>query len=390
MIFKGGSRRGATYDDSIYGSGMTYPKARAKSTGFSEADYREAHIHCALASHGLPVDNMHPLAEATLDGGREFPISTLAASSLEVAGRPVSDDFDGYRTIIAALSTTDFPDAMLAVARGLAASRRSSTLQAILALTKRLEVLNYKDWSYSIVDLHDLPLPDANTTKKWHAVKTVATGQFIRTFTLHGLLIMSRQALVNDDKGFLRASVPATVDKCHRGEMRQGIVGTLEANADMQDGDPLFSDGTGNRVTAALDSNGLATAFATLRKQPTEGGDPTDAEPAVLLVHPDDELAALVLVESIPHERLPRVVASAHLSGDSYYLFADPAMYPVLGRVMMQGYDDTAVKFSGLQPAFEIMPDGSRRDYPGIAFEFSHSVGYAVLSRVGAVRVDKQ
>lgn len=344
----------------------------------------------AFALHmGLPRMDAHPLATRHLERG-PFGILNLAETILAAGnGRPPERMGDGYGTIIKAMSTAEFPSVVSETLRGLAAARQSDTLADLVALTAALELPSYNSQSYSLVDLEGLPAPSPNEMSEYHFANVRLTGETIQAHSTFARILITRQALVNDDRGFVRAALAAFTAAAHRNEMAL-LTGLVEANANLADGAPLFGAGTRNLVTAALDATGLGTAYSKLRSQPTEGGDPSDAAPAALLVHADDERAALALMEALPADRRCRVVATARLStAGKWYLFARPDLYPVIGRVRLTGSGPSAVSFGGLEPAVTRERDGTIREYPGVALPATHSVGYSVLSRIGAVACSK-
>ena len=134
----------------------------------------------------------------------------------------------------------------------------------------------------------------------------------------------------------------------------------------MQDGSLLFGAGTSNATTADLTAERLGTAFFALRRQPTEAGDPSDAQAALILLRADDEDAS------------------------TWHVFADQRTFPLIGRIRSTGAPDSAATFGRLEPASRHDPaTGQVTDYPGVALPATHGVGYSRLSRIGAVRPSK-
>ena len=353
-------------------------------------DQREA-LRDAFAAGFLhrPGRDPHPLASEYLKAG---PMSyvRLAEQCLALAGHRVAADGDGFNAIRAALRTADFPSIIEETARGLAEARQSTQLADLLALTAQLEVPTYAAQSYSMVDLDNLPAPGATTLANYVFPTVKLTGEPIQTFGVLAKILITRQALTNDDRNLVRAAVNAFLAAAHRNEMKT-LAALLEANATLEDGTALFATAKGNLVTAALDSGGLASAFAALRETPVESGDPADAACSAILVHSDDEVGTLELVEALPEPRRPRVVATANLAtAGAWYVFASPITHPAIGRVRMVGAPESAVTFGGMVDATQRDPvTGEIREYPGVALEATHNVGYSVLSRIGVVKCSK-
>ena len=71
-------------------------------------------------------------------------------------------------------------------------------------------------------------------------------------------------------------------------------------------------------------------------------------------------------------------------------MFASPITHPAIGRVRMVGAPESAVTFGGMVDATQRDPvTGEIREYPGVALEATHNVGYSVLSRIGVVKCSK-
>lgn len=359
----------------------------------SPADVRQISAHALLYAHGVKVRAMHPSAEHLVRGGKSYSILDAAEAAIELHGGPGAipgrGQGDGYSTIVQAMSTADFPAIISTTLRGLTQERRSEALQDILALTAQIEAASYKPESYSFVDLEDMPAPSAATTEDFHFANVAASGEDVRLYSLFTKILVTRQALTNDDRGFVRAAIAAFTAHAHRNEM-QTIAGLIESTDTLSDGTALFDAGESNLVTATLDAAGLGTAYSTLRAQPTESGDVSDAAPAIMLVHSDDEFAALALTETLPADRRPRVVATANLSDATvWYLLGNPATHPVIARTRLDGSDVSAVNFGGFEPAIWQDRDRKTHSYPGVVIPATHSVGFNVVSRIGAIKCSK-
>jgi hypothetical protein len=256
--------------------------------------------------------------------------------------------------------------------RGLAEARTADPglLQDVLALTHPLRVRDYRAASYSHVDLEDLPAPGPSEMQEYRVVTARLTGEPIRVHSLFAKILVSREALTNDDRGFVQAAVGAFLAQAHRNELR--TVSSLLESGTMTDGEPIFHADFANVGSGIVNDAGLMGAVLALRTQTTEGGVPSNARPAVLLVHPTDEVPALQLVQTLPEDRRPRVVTSAFLADTHWYLLADPGVYPIVGRVLLDGAGESAVSFGPFEQA-SVLRDGEQVDYNGLALPATHS-----------------
>lgn len=327
---------------------------------------------------------LHPFAQALVERGDvSFAAAARHVAAIHRGYEGLSaNDIPDSQVVSMSLSTGDFPDLLANTASGIARERRSLQLDGILALTFALEATNYRPQSWSHVDLDGVPQPSTNTAPTpYAAVKIRPTGEQVQIASVFCKIEVPREALINDDRGLFRAGVLAFLAAAARNEAAM-LYGLIAANPTLKDGQALFGAATSSLVTStALDSDGLGAAYAALRKQPTESGATSDAPAATLLVHADDEVTALELTESLPEARRPLVVATSALpDATSWYILGDPEDFPVFGRVRMVGSEVAGVTFERAVPA---------KDSFAIALPVSHQVGFSILSRIGAVRVDK-
>ena len=105
------------------------------------------------------------------------------------------------------------------------------------------------------------------------------------------------------------------------------------------------------------------------------------ADAAFLVVNGADEVSALALMDTMQHaDPAPKVIASAHVPSGSWFVMADPAEFPVIARATTGGSRDSVWAESQRK---------TRINIDGIGIRLNHAVGYAPVSRIGIVRVDK-
>ena len=380
-VFRGG--RGGSYDARTgeYRDTPSPPPSRKPAASpFRAEDHIEATKHMLADAFGVPVKLPHPIAAATLREGPPFTLNDAAETALEMAGYPLKAGEDPYREILAAsMNTSTFPAIIEETWRGVARARRSPLLDKLLLLTHQLQVRDYKAQSFSMVDLAGMPAPGESTMGEWTDVVPRVTGETIQAFSLFARISISVQALVDDDRNLFRSAIAAFLRSAHSAEL-QKLTSMITANANLRDDNsPLFHEDHGNALTGLAPSlTTYEAAVKALRDQRTEGGDKTDADPHVILTPAEWEMQALELVKKLPMDYRPQVVATSHLPASAWYVMADPELFPVFGRVRREGAELSAVSFG----PFEV-----NENTPGVYVPATHSVGYSVLSRVGAVRV---
>lgn len=163
---------------------------------------------------------------------------------------------------------------------------------------------------------------------------------------------LTRQALVNDSLGAF-ADFPGMVALRVAAQENALVFACLTANSGagikMRDGEALFSTDHSNIATtaAAPSVEALGLARAGLRGQKTMDGLKLNPTPKYLLVSPDNETLADQLTTAItpavagnvnPFVNRLQPLSDAELSGTGWYLFGDPAAWPLL----VYGYLDGA------------------------------------------------
>jgi hypothetical protein len=153
------------------------------------------------------------------------------------------------------------------------------------------------------------------------------------------------------------------------------IFSTLESNPTLADNAPLF--GESNTITGALSDTNLDAAIGRIALQETASGDYHGFGAAVLAVSSADYGLALRLNKNMDSPL--KVIQSPYVSAGHWYVFADPAAAPVIGRLTLVGSNPLRIEQN----------DGRTSDgnfFDGVVFAFGHDVGYAIINRVGVIR----
>jgi hypothetical protein len=177
-----------------------------------------------------------------------------------------------------------------------------------------------------------------------------------RVQTFARAFIVSRQMLINDDLMAFAGAAQMMANAAAATEAAQ-IAGMLtQASGDgpilPSDGVRLFSTAAtrGNKAVsgAALSVTSLGAASAAMRDQRhLDGATPTNARPRFLVVGSALEVPARQLVASVmvpnqtssvnPFAGELETVVDARMTGNSWRLFADPALFPVLTLAYLEG-----------------------------------------------------
>lgn len=167
---------------------------------------------------------------------------------------------------------------------------------------------------------------------------------------------LTRQMLVNDRLGALAEIMSGYGRTVSRFEELTFYVMMLSANTKLADGKVVFHTDHNNLAGsgAAIGTAVLSTGKAAMRKQKGLDGATLNLTPRILLVSPDKEDEALQYLAPISANDSVKVnvhvgtltpVVAAELSGNAWYLFADPAEAAVYQWGFLDGYTAPRVRF---------------------------------------------
>ena len=179
-------------------------------------------------------------------------------------------------------------------------------------------------------------------------VKAMTTGEAVEGYALKtfaGTFSLSRKAIINDDLGAFGRWGEMMGRAAAETEAAQ-LIGLLTANAGggvkLSDGQNLFHASHGNLAAsgAALSETSLSAARLAMRTQKgLDGKTPVNVVPRYLLVGPALETAAEKLLATInttttedanPFGGRLSLLVEPRITGNGWYVFADPASAPVL------------------------------------------------------------
>ncbi len=187
-------------------------------------------------------------------------------------------------------------------------------------------------------------------------IKSITRGEASESYaidTFAGIISYSRKLQINDDLSALADTTRALGAAAAEKEANLLVALLLEGGQTgplMSDGNRLFSAAHGNLATSAGpigDAGKLAAARLAMRKQKgLDGTTPIGVAPKFVLVDPELEEAAeqMLTAQTYPvdpsdanvfHNRLTLLV-EPRLPADGWYVFADPAIHPVLEFAYLQ------------------------------------------------------
>lgn len=167
-------------------------------------------------------------------------------------------------------------------------------------------------------------------------------------------IILGRRALVNDDLSALSDFSSMIAIRTAADENRL-VYGLLTSNPVMSDGKSLFHADHGNTAGAgaAITVASVGAAVAALRKMKSLDGIPLNLTPRFLVVGPDKELEGRQVLASItpmkagdtnPWAGMMELIVDANITGNGWYVMADPAMCPTVVYGYVAGSEGPQIK----------------------------------------------
>ncbi|WP_316191618.1 MULTISPECIES: prohead protease/major capsid protein fusion protein [unclassified Bradyrhizobium] len=291
-----------------------------------------------------------------LEMGRAFVEETTGErlrglGKMELASRLLGlDNQSGFRG--GSMATSDFPAILANVVSKRLRNAYEVAPQNWKKLARQNNAPDFK--SRAVVQLSNLP--NFKQIKEGGEYQFAALGDGKEQYALSTYgrkVIITRQALINDDlSAFDR--LPMLLGRAAAETEASLFWAIITSNPAMGDGNALFSAAHGN-----LAASGSAIAIASLnagrkamRKQKGLAPKPADAEPlnltpAIIVVSPDKETEAQqFLATTLYPQQNAQVnpfagsllqITEARLSGNTWYLFADPAMIDTIEYAYLEG-----------------------------------------------------
>jgi hypothetical protein len=314
---------------------------------------------------GEKVTNPHPAAA-------HFSMKVLAG---RIGSRVSNGRYLSHEPSAAALGmgTSDFAS-ILAAGLSPVVVRRYRAMARHLAFCGTVKVRDFRSYPVPRVDTElDLREVGENARVVGGLISTEGGAVAVRLTRYARALAISRPAIINNEIdliGEVVSSVGPTVARKEAGL----VAASLEAPADLDDGQPVF--GVANTVAAALDASSLAEAAALLLNQPLPSGGRADLDLRHLVVSPSVYLPACKLVRDHGMEASVTVTPMVGLAAGRWYALADPEISPTVAVVRLDRSTDP-VRVEGHE-----RPEGA----DGAALLASAEIGAGLLGRVGIVR----
>lgn len=278
------------------------------------------------------------------DGARAYMslgMSDMARHSLQRSGQAGIATLGREEVLTRALHTTsDFPNLLTATGNRILMPAYQAAQSPLKQLARQRTADDFRPMS--LIKLGEVGKLQKVTEAG--EIKALTTGEAKEGYSLEtfgGMFNLSRKAIINDDLGAFARWAEMMGRAAAETEADQ-LVALLRGNPVMEDGNPLFHPDHGNlsATGAAPSVDSLSAARLALRRQTgLDGVSPISATPRFILAAPELEttieklladLAAAKVDDQNPFSGKMTLLIEPRLPGDDWYVFADPAMLPVL------------------------------------------------------------
>jgi HK97 family phage prohead protease len=249
-----------------------------------------------------------------------------------------------------AMTTSDFATLLDGAVSAYLTERYAAAPSPLMRLAKPREVNDFRDIrALSISGSPELLLVEENAEYTYASLEE--SKESYRVATFGRILSMSRQLLINDNLGALQQAADWYARSA--GTLRANVIAAvINGNVTLGDGKGLFHADHGNLAGAggAISVAALSAGRVAMRNQKDRDGTTAiDIAPKFLVVGPAKEteaeqllttLAAAQVDEVNPFPGKLELLVDQRITGNTWYLFADPAQAPVVEYATLRGQGD--------------------------------------------------
>lgn len=336
-------------------------EALAKSTVKAPARVTETNVRAAVEDAlalraGVKMDKV----AAGAHDYRNLSLVEVAKSMLEANGENTRG-MNAMQVATRAMSSADLPQILLNVANKVLVASYEQAATTYQEFVKIASTADFKDMYR--VKLSELPeVSEIAEGADYPELQFSDDKEVYKVKTYGGVVIFTRQAIVNDDLGALLRTPIALGDSIAR-KLNKMVYAVLTGSHLMADGKELFHADHGNVSTAAmaLTLKNLSLAKTAMRKQTGLKGSPLNIQPAFLIVPPELEFDAKQLIASTvdptknnaavnPLAGSLKIIVDGEIAdGKTWFLAANPNQIDTIECAFLHGirtpYIESEVEF---------------------------------------------
>jgi HK97 family phage prohead protease len=336
--------------------------ARAAAHGTDDASYRQA-IADAVTLRAHPSDTLNddpsrPAAQR-IAAARDFRGMTLMELARFHLGREGSETRGMGRLEIAgaalgmqrfgALTTSDFAYALAAAANRRVRQAFAAAPQTFRSWISTDTLPDFKP--NQIISLGDAPalllVPEMGEFQRGAITDT---GLNYKLQTYGRVIAISRQAIVNDDKG-LFGRIPTMFGRKAADLESDLVYGTLLANPIMGDGKTLFHVDHGNLASSgtAINVTSISAGEVAMSQQKNDDGNILSLRPEYLIVGSLQKVAAQIFLTAVnaaktsdvnPYPGTLQLVVEPRITGYQWFLATAPDAFETIVLAHLDGQEE--------------------------------------------------
>ena len=321
---------------------------------------RMATAYAARATEHLPERHRVAMPEAARSyAGRS--LLSLAAELADRRGSPIGRYADPSELYQRALTTSDFPQLLANTANKTMLPAYQAAAPSYRRFFSRRDFKDFKPASFLRVGDFPAPLAVGEMGEYKHG-SISESGESITLGEYGRIVMFSRKALINDDLGAF-ADLP-TKAALRVADWENSVAWAMVAsNPTMADGYTLFDathHGNQSGSGGAISVTTVGAGEAALMSQTSLDGLKLNLRPAVLATSPTKYVAARQFCTTInpttadavnPFGGVLAPIADANLSGNGWYLFAEPTALETFVYGYLQGQSGPVIT---PEPGFDV------------------------------------
>ncbi len=330
------------------------PVAKPNATTTTDTSVKAKYRTDVVAALSARINLAQPVAGNPMAG---YTLFELARNALQMNG---INAYGMSKMDIVAMAfthtTDDFGNVLADVARRSMLRGYDEAPETFERWTSVGELSDFK--AATRVDLG--AFPDLSVVPEGAEYKSATVGdrgETVQLATYGRKFSISRQAIINDDLGaFTR--IPQKMGGAARRTLGNLVYAVLSGNPNMSDGTALFHADHGNLGSAAAISTASVDAQRVLMQKQKLGDAFLNISPSFLICAPEKqglaiqtmsaemEVGASAKANTAPNyvRNLGEVIADARLSGNGWYLAANPAMYDTIEVQYLDGNQAPALE----------------------------------------------
>ena len=316
---------------------------------------------------------------------RGLSLLQMAAECLETGGvstRRMTPDAIARRAMD---GVGDFPSLLADVAHNVVLDAFQAAPGIYRQIARRRDFSDFKPHNFSLPTTFPAfeQLADDQADIKFG--KLTDSKEQIALVTRARRIGLTRQALVNDDLDAF-GDLARQIGRVAANIENAAVVGILEANPTMADGSALFHAANHGNLTSSgtvVSVGSLGIGRTMMRKQTDVNGVKLNLSPRYLVTSPDHEtlaeqhtaqIAPTVATDDNPFRGRLVALSDANLTGNPWYLLADPLDAPVVVYGYLRGQD------------LPLVTQHEQSAFDGLVWKVTHDFGAGVVDYRGGYR----